>query len=77
MVSAKFTQKFFRRRPAAGLAKHPFDRICLFWLIVLVYIRLVKLVLQHATYRFTCVLKTNLGPESEPEHATYILTSPV
>ena len=51
MVSAKFTQKNFQRRPAAGLAKHPYDRIRLFTLNVLVYIRLVKLVLQHATYR--------------------------
>ena len=50
MVSAKFTQKFLQTRPAAGLAKHPFKRIHLFLLIVLVYIRLVKLVLQHATY---------------------------
>ena len=77
MVRLKFTQKFLQTRPAAGLAKHPFKRIHLFSLNVLVYIRLVKLVLQHATYRITCVLKTNLGPESEPEQATYIFISPV
>ena len=41
MVSTKFTQKNFQRRPAAGLAKHWFDMIRLFSLNVLVYIRLV------------------------------------
>ena len=50
MVRLKFTQKFLQTRPAAGLAKHPFETIRLFLLNVLVYIRLVKLVLQHATY---------------------------
>ena len=29
--------------------------------------------LQHATYISPVSLKTDLGPESEPEHATYIL----
>ena len=38
MVSAKFTQKNFQRRPAAGLAKHPYDRIHLFCLNVLVVV---------------------------------------
>ena len=34
---------------------------------------LVKLVLQHATYISPVSLKTDLGHETEPEHATYIL----
>ena len=31
MVLAKFTQKFFQRRPAAGLAKHWFDNAFVFF----------------------------------------------
>ena len=45
-----------------GFLKHPYGRFCFFFLNVLVYIRLVKLVLQHATYISPVSLKTDLGP---------------
>ena len=66
MVSAKFTQKNFQRRPAAGLAKHWFDRIRLFSLNVLVYIRLVN---ERAACKSGSTRHSGLSVSSTTRHS--------